>query len=140
MATTRTILRFTAWFSAGLALFTAGLALGQHPAPTDYKGVKESVLAAIDLAKEVDSVENRELRVSRAIVAPGGHIGLHSHQGDPTIVYVLDGVLTNHHDDGTTEEFRSGQVFAEFGPRSHWVENNGPTPVIFIAANIHRRE
>jgi quercetin dioxygenase-like cupin family protein len=98
------------------------------------------VLAAIDLAKEIDTVENRELRVSRAIVAAGGHIGLHSHRGDPTIVYVVDGVLTNHHDDGTTEEFRSGQVFAEFGPRPHWVENNGPTPVIFIAANIHRRD
>ncbi len=137
---TRTALRITAWFSAGLALFTAGFALGQGPAPTDYKGVRESVLAAIDLAKEIDSVENRELRVSRAIVAPGGHIGLHSHQGDPTIVYVLEGVLTNHHDDGTTEEFRPGQVFAELGTRSHWVENKEPTPVTFIAANIHRRE
>jgi len=104
--TTRTALRITACSSAGVALFTAGLVLGQHPIPTDYKGVTESVLAAIDLAKEIDSVENRELRVSRAIVAPGGHIGLHSHQGDPTIVYVLDGVLTNHHDDGTTEDFR----------------------------------
>src|SRR5437868_4980696 len=62
----------------------------------------------------------------------------HSHQGDPTIVYVLEGVLTNHHDDGTTEESRPGQVFAEFGPRSHWVENKGPAPVTFIAANIHR--
>ena len=138
--TTRTALRITVWSSAGLALFTAGFALGQHIAPTDYKGVTESVLAAIDLANEIDSVENRELRVSRAIVAPGGHIGLHSHQGDPTIVYVLEGVLTNHHDDDTTEEFRPGQVFAEFGPRSHWVENNGPMPVTFIAANIHRRE
>ena len=138
--TARTALRITAWSSAGLALFIAGLALGQHPAPTDYKGVKESVLAAIDLAKEIDSVENRELRVSRATVAPGGHIGLHSHRGDPTIVYVLAGILTNHQYNGTTEEFRSGQVFAEFGPRSHWVENNGPTPVTFIVANIHRRE
>ena len=137
---TRTALRIIACISAGLALFAAGFSVGQYQSPTDYKGVQESVLAAIDLAKEIDSVENRELRVSRAIVAPGGHIGLHSHQGDPTIVYVLDGVLTNHHDDGTTEEFRSGQVFAEFGPRSHWVENNGPAPVIFIAANIHRRE
>jgi quercetin dioxygenase-like cupin family protein len=136
----RTVLRITAWSSAGLALFIAGLALGQHPAPTDYKGVEESVLAAIDLAKEISSVENRELRVSRATVAPGGHIGLHSHQGDPTIVYVLAGVLTNHHDNGTTEEFRPGEVFAEFGPRSHWVENNGPTEVSFIIANIHRRE
>ena len=138
--TMRTALRITAWSSAGPALFIAGLALGQHPAPTDYKGVKESVLAAIDLAKEIDSVENRELRVSRATVAPAGHIGLHSHRGDPTIVYVLAGILTNHQENGTTEEFRSGQVFAEFGPRSHWVENNGPTPVTFIVANIHRRE
>jgi quercetin dioxygenase-like cupin family protein len=137
---TRTTLRITAWSSAGLVLFTAGLTLGQHTAPTDYQGVKESVLAAIDLAKEIDSVENRELRVSRATVVPGGHIGLHSHQGDPTIVYVLAGILINHHDDGTTEEFRPGQVFAEFGPRPHWVENSGPTPVTFIAANIHRRE
>ena len=123
----KTALWITGWSLAGMALFTAGFALGQYPAPTDYKGVEESVLAAIDLAKEIDTVENRELRVSRAIVAAGGHIGLHSHRGDPTIVYVVDGVLTNHHDDGTTEEFRSGQVFAEFGPRSHWVENNGPT-------------
>jgi quercetin dioxygenase-like cupin family protein len=137
---TRTALRITAWSSAGLALFTAGWALGQHPAPTDYRGVTEAVLAAIDLAKEVDSVENRELRVSRATVAPGGHIGLHSHHGDPTIVYVLAGILTNHHDDGTTEEFRPGQAFAEFGPRSHWIENSGPTSVAFIAANIHLRE
>jgi quercetin dioxygenase-like cupin family protein len=133
-------LRIAAWSLAGMALFTAGFALGQDPTPTDYKGVKESVLAAIDVAKEIDSVEDRELRVSRAIVVPGGHIGLHSHQGDPTIVYVLEGVLTNHHDDGTTDEFRSGQVFAEFGPRSHWVENAGAAPVVFIAANIHRRE
>jgi quercetin dioxygenase-like cupin family protein len=129
-----------AWSLAGMALFTAGLAVGALTAPADYKGVTESVLATIDLAKEIDSVENRELRVSRAIIAPGGHIPLHSHQGDPTIVYVLAGVLTNHHDDGTTEQFRPGQVFAEFGPRSHWVENAGPTPASFIAANIHRRE
>ena len=137
---TRTALRITAWSLAGLALFTAGFALGQHPAPTDYRGVTETVLVAIDLAKEIDSVENRELRVSRATVTSGGHIGFHSHQGDPTIVYVLAGILTNHHDDGRTEEFRPGQVFAEFGPSSHWLKNNGQMPVTFIAANIHRRE
>jgi quercetin dioxygenase-like cupin family protein len=106
----------------------------------DYRGVQEEVLATIDLAKEIDLVDGRELRVSRATVAPGGHIGLHSHQGDPTIVYVLGGTLTNHHDDRTTVEFRAGQAFTEFGPRSHWVENNGTAPAIFIAANIHHRQ
>jgi len=130
----------TALGSAGLALRAAGFVLGQQSAPTDYRSVIEDVLAAIDLATEIDSIANRELRLSRAVVAPGGHIGLHSHQGDPTIVYLLSGILTNHHDDGTTEEFHPGQVFAESGPRAHWVENQGSTPVIFIVANIHRRE
>lgn len=140
MMETRTALRITAWSTAGLALFTAGLAVGQQPAPTDYKGVKETVLAAIDLAKEIESVENRELRVSRATVAPGGYIGLHSHKSDPTIVYVLGGTVTNHHDDGTTEEFPTGQAFAEFGSRPHWLENKGTTSLVFIAANIHQRQ
>ena len=126
--------------STGLLLLAAGFVLGQHSAPTDYKLVTEDVLAAIDLAQEIDSVTNRELRLSRAVIAPGGHIGLHSHQGDPTIVYLLSGVLTNHHDDGTIQEFHPGEFFSEFGPRAHWVENKGSAPVTFIVANIHRRE
>ena len=130
----------TALCSGGFAFLAAGFVLGQRTAPTDYHLVSEEVLATIDLAKEIDSVQNRELRLSRAVVSPGGHIGLHSHHGDPTIVYLLSGVLTNHHDDGTTEEFGPGQVFAEFGPREHCVENTGSDPVTFIVANIHRRE
>jgi len=38
----------------------------------------EELLAAIDLAKEIESTANRELRLSRAVVALGGHIGSHS--------------------------------------------------------------
>ena len=124
---------------AGFMLASAGYVLGQQSAPADYKWVTEDVLASIDLAKEVDSIQNRELRLSRAAIAPGGHIGLHSHKGDPTIVYLLSGVLTNHHDDGTTEIFHEGQVFAEFDSRAHWVENKDSTPVTLIVANIHRR-
>jgi quercetin dioxygenase-like cupin family protein len=126
--------------SGGLALLAAGFVAGQQTAPTDYKSVTEDVLASIDFAREVDSVANRELRLSRAVIAPGGHIGLHSHKGDPTIVYLLSGVLTNHHEDGTTQEFHLGEAFAEFGPRAHWVENKGSAPVVFIVANVHRRE
>ena len=106
---------------AAFVLLYAGFVLGQQSAPNDYKLVSEDVLAKIDLAKEIDSVEGRELRLSSAVIAPGGHVGLHSHRGDPTIVYMLSGVLTNHHDDVTTEEFHAGEAFAEYGPRSHWV-------------------
>ena len=121
-------------------LLCGGFVLGQQSAPNDYKLVSEDVLAKIDLAKEIDSVEGRELRLSSAVIAPGGHVGLHSHRGDPTIVYMLSGVLTNHHDDGTTEEFHADEAFAEYGPRSHWVENRGSAPTRFIVANIHRQQ
>jgi quercetin dioxygenase-like cupin family protein len=73
-------------------------------------------------------------------IAPHGHIGLHSHEDDPTVVYVLAGVITNHHDDGTTNEVQAGQAFAEFGPRPHWVENNGSTPAAFVFASVSRRQ
>ena len=77
-----------------LLLFFVGVVLGQQSAPTDYKLVTENVLAAIDLSKEVESVQGRELRLSSAVIEPGGHVGLHSHRGDPSIVYILSGVLT----------------------------------------------
>src|SRR5437762_2058176 len=102
--------RALAALGAAFVLLYAGFVLGQQSAPTDYKLVSEDVLAKIDLAKEIDSVEGRELRLSSAVIAPGGHVGLHSHRGDPTIVYMLSGVLTNHHDAGTMEESHAGGV------------------------------
>lgn len=132
--------RSAALCAAMLIAASAGYALGQRSAPTDYRFVDQKVLASIDLAREIDSVQNRELRLSRAVIGPGGHVGLHSHKGDPTLVYMLSGVLTNHHDDGTTEEFGADQVFAELGPRAHWVENKGGVPVTFIVANVGRRD
>jgi len=37
------------------ALLATGFVLGQQSAPTDHRSVAEAVLAAIDLAKEIDS-------------------------------------------------------------------------------------
>jgi quercetin dioxygenase-like cupin family protein len=126
--------------AAALVVFSAGFAAGQRSAPTDDRLVEQTLLTTIDLAKAVDGLGERELRLSRVDIAPQGHIGLHSHQDDPTVVYVLSGVLTNHHDDGMIEEVRAGQAFAEFGPKSHWVENKGPAPASFVFASVSRRQ
>lgn len=124
---------------AGLGLFAAGVVSGQQTAPTDYRGVSQTVLARIGLAGEIADVQDRELRLSRATIAPHGHVPLHSHRGDPTILYVLSGVLTNHQN-GTVRALRPGAVLAESGPGTHWVENAGSQPVVFLDANIHRRK
>jgi quercetin dioxygenase-like cupin family protein len=123
-----------------LAVFSGGLAVGQRSAPHGDRLVEQTSLIAIDLTKAVGRLGNRELRLSRVTVAPNGHIGLHSHKDDPTVVYLIDGALTNHHDDGTTEELHAGQAFAEFGPKSHWVENRGEVPATFVFASVSRRE
>ena len=136
----RQSVRMAALSASAVIVFCAGFAAGQRPAPTGDQSVDQTLLATIDLAKAVARPGDRELRLSRVTVAPHGHIGLHSHEDDPTVVYVVSGVLTNHHDDGTTNEVRAGEAFAEFGPKSHWVENVGSTPASFVFASVSRRQ
>ena len=124
----------------GAVMFLAGLALGQRAGPTDWRGISQQVLAKIDLAGEIPDAKDRDLRLSRATIAPGGHVPVHSHEGDPTIVYILSGVLTNHHLDGTVRRYHAGEAFAEFGPGRHWIENAGAEPVVFLDANIHKQK
>ena len=58
----------------------------------------------------------------------------------PTVVYIVSGTLTNHHDDGTMEEVHAGQAFAEFGPKSHWVENTEAAPATFVFTSLSPRQ
>jgi quercetin dioxygenase-like cupin family protein len=133
-------LRIGVLFAGILIVFSAGFAAGQHSAPMGDRLVEQTLLASVDLAKAIGGLGDRELRLSEVHIAPHGHIGLHSHEDDPTVVYMLAGVITNHHDDGTTNEVQAGQAFAEFGPRPHWVENNGSTPAAFVFASVSRRQ
>ena len=132
--------RLVALAVAMLAAFSAGVALGQRSAPHDDQLVEQTLLATIDLSKAVDHLDNRELRLSRVTVAPNGHIGLHSHKDDPTVVYLISGALTNYHDDGTMEEVHAGQALAEFGPTSHWVENRTSAPATFVFTSVSARQ
>jgi quercetin dioxygenase-like cupin family protein len=132
-------LHLAALCGAGLALLAAGVVFGQQAAPTDYRGFRQTLLASINLADQIGGVRDRDLRLTRATIMPGGHVPLHSHQGDPTIVYVLSGVLTNHQN-GTARALHPGEVLVEFGPGTHWIENDGPSPLVYLAANIHRRK
>ena len=125
---------------AALAVFYAGFAAGQHAAPSGDRGVEQTLLATIDLATAIAGFPDRQMRLSRVTVAPGGHIGLHGHGDDPTVVYLVSGTLTNHHDDGRIEELRAGQAFAEFGPKLHWVENKGSADATFVFTSVSRRQ
>jgi quercetin dioxygenase-like cupin family protein len=125
---------------AALAAFWSGFAVGQRSAPSGDSGVEQTLLATIDLAKALAGFPDRQMRLNRVTIAPGGHIGLHGHADDPTVVYLVNGTIINHHEDGHTEELRAGQAFAEFGQKAHWVENKGPAPVTFVFTSVSRRQ
>jgi len=128
------------WAIAALVVFYAGFAAGQYSAPSGDRGVEQKLLTTIDLATVIDGFPDRQMRLSQVTVAPGGHIGLHGHGDDPTVVYLVSGTLTNHHDDGRVEELRAGQAFAEFGAKLHWVENKGPADATFVFTSVSRRQ
>jgi hypothetical protein len=70
-----------------LTVFCARYAAGQRSAPSGSDRVQQTLLATIDLAKAIDGFPDRQMRLNRVTIAPGGDIGLHSHADDPTVVY-----------------------------------------------------
>lgn len=63
---------------------------------------------------------------------PGASSGLHVHEANCEIVYVLEGVLTFHYD-GRTEVARAGQV--HYCPRghAHYMENLADVDAVYFA-------
>ena len=116
--------------------FTAGFAAGQAGAPTQNKGVSAVELRSIDLTDEIDSLAKRPLRLRKLTVEPGGVLGLHSHKDRPAVNYFLQGALTYHQEGKPDTVLSAGDGIAEGKATTHWAENRGTVPAVFIAVDI----
>ena len=117
-------------------VFIAGFAAGQASSPTQSKGVSSADLRSLDLTDEIDSVAKRPLRMRRITVEPGGVIGLHSHRDRPAVNYFLQGSLTYHQEGKPDVVMSVGEGVAEGKATTHWAENRGTVPAVFIAVDI----
>jgi len=123
--------------ASSLALgFAAGLAAGQMKPPAENKGLGAEALRSLDLTQEIDSVKGRPLRMRRITLAPGGVIGLHSHKDRPAVSYFLQGEVTYHQEGRPDVVVRTGEGFAEGKATTHWAENRGVVPAVWIAVDI----
>ena len=95
-----------------------------------------ALLQSIDLSDEIDSVKGRLLRLRKITLQPGGVIALHSHQDRPTVSYFLQGEVTFHQADKPDVIIHPGEGFAEGKATTHWAENRGSVPAVWIAADI----
>ena len=122
--------------SAAALVFAAGYAVGQANIPTENKGVKSEALRSIDLAAEIDGIGNRPLRMRKITVEPGGILGLHTHKDRPAVNYFLQGAITYHQEGKPDVTLSVGDGIAEGKDTTHWGENRGSVPAVFLAIDI----
>jgi quercetin dioxygenase-like cupin family protein len=116
--------------------FFSGYAAGQRKVPTENVGQSDQLLRSIDLSTELDSTKGRPLRMRKVTLQPGGVLGLHNHVDRPAVTYLLQGQMTYHQEGKPDLVANPGDGFAEGRATTHWAENTGKVPAIWIAVDI----
>lgn len=102
----------------------------------ETQGVTTELLGTVDLGPEIDGMAGRKLRMRKVTMEPGAVYGPpHDHKGRPGIVYIMEGIVTDHRD-GKTTEYGPGLGWPEDSKTLHWLENRGTVPVVEISVDI----
>jgi len=106
----------------------------------DTHGVTVTLLATVDLGPEIEGMAGRLLRMRMVTMEPGSVFGpMHDHVDRPGIVYILQGVITDHRN-GVATEYGPGVGWPEDRNTMHWLENRGTTTAVEISVDIVRGE
>lgn len=71
-------------------------------------------------------------KIMKSCLRPGASSGLHTHEGNCEIVYVISGTATFYYD-GVMETANAGEVHYCPEGHSHYMENNTDTDLIYLA-------
>lgn len=125
------------WFSGMLLLGSAATDIyAQAPEP---KGPVAKPLLNLDLAPEMDSVQDRVMRMQLTTYEPGASNRPHSHKDRPEVVYVLSGKVIEHRGDAA-KEYGPGDSFTADRNTNHWMENKGTVPAVMLVTGIAKKE
>jgi quercetin dioxygenase-like cupin family protein len=108
----------------------------QRQPPPQNVGQSEELLRSLDLTGEVDSTQGRPLRMRKITIQPGGGLALHNHVDRPAVTYLLQGEMTYYPEGKPPMVIRAGEGFAEGRATTHWAENTGKVPAVWIAVDI----
>lgn len=137
--------------SAALAGFTAPAFAGECPegmsganplanAPTMPKDVTDEVIGSIDLGKEI-MVADRDLRMRKLVLQPGGIVPLHSHAGRPALILTVAGEVTEYRNTCRVGIVHpAGDISREADGLSHYWVNTGKVPAVLYSADVKKRD
>lgn len=107
------------------------------PSTAAARDVADQVLAAIDLAKEPAGLQDRQLRLRKLVIKPGGIVPWHSHGDRPAIIYIVSGQIIEHASNCAVPiVHKAGEVARETAATAHWWENTGKETVVLLSADI----
>jgi quercetin dioxygenase-like cupin family protein len=107
------------------------------PEATTPKGLTDTVLSAIDLAKTGAQFAGYQIRIRKLTIEPGGVVPWHSHSARPSNIYIISGAITEYRSSCAIPiEHREGDVIPEFGAISHWWRNNTDKTMVLISADL----
>ena len=101
------------------------------------KGVTDTILAAINLVDEPAKIQERELRLRKLVIQPGGVVPWHSHGDRPAIIYIIEGEIMEHASTCAVPiVHKAGDVARETHTTAHWWKNTSDKPVVLLSADI----
>jgi quercetin dioxygenase-like cupin family protein len=101
------------------------------------KGVTDTVLAAINLSKEKVNLTERQMRIRRLVVQPGGIVPWHSHADRPALIYIVSGSIQEYASTcSVTIEHKAGEVSVEKLGVEHWWKNTSKVPAVLLSLDI----
>lgn len=107
------------------------------PGPSEPKGVTDTVLATTDLSQEMVALSDRQFRLRRLEIQPGGIVPWHSHADRPAMIYVVAGEVTEYASSCAVPILhKAGEVAPERHVTSHWWQNNGKETAVLISVDI----
>ena len=110
---------------------------GQQDKSMAAKDVTDTVLASIDLSKEMIAANDHQFRMRRLEIKPGGIVPWHSHDNRPAMIYVVKGTIVEYASTCAVPiVHKAGDVSPERIGTSHWWKNTGTEDVILVVSDI----
>jgi quercetin dioxygenase-like cupin family protein len=109
----------------------------RQPDARAAKGVTDTVLTSIDVAKEPSKIDGRLFRLRRLVIQPGGVVPWHSHGERPAIIYVVKGSVTEYASTCSVGiVHKAGESTPELHTTSHWWKNTGKGVAVLLSADL----
>jgi quercetin dioxygenase-like cupin family protein len=107
------------------------------PVTTPAKGVTDTVIGSIDVAKEPAKIDGRLFRLRKLVIQPGGVVPWHSHGERPAIIYIIKGEATEYASNCSVPiVHKAGDVAVETSKTAHWWKNNGSATIELLSADL----